>query len=252
MAEQKSRIKRGKVLLGTSGWTYEHWKERFYPPKLAKTRWFEYFAAHFDTVELNASFYRIPTQKATKSWNARSPQNFRFSIKMSRLITHIKKLQNCENELQWFFSVFEPLQEKISVYLIQLPPNLKFDLQRLDNFLQQLPPHNRYALEFRNPAWYDNQTYQLLRSYDAIFCIHDMEGMKTERVITSSDVYLRFHGHQALYGGDYPDEELERWAGWIASLSREGKGVMGYFNNDLEGYAVKNCTHLKELVAKRL
>ena len=151
-----------KVLLGTSGWSYDHWKERFYPQNLSRNKWFEYFTEQFDTVELNASFYRIPTVKITEGWKERSPDGFRFSVKVSRLITHVKKLKDCRKELEWFFSVFEPLKEKVCIYLLQLPPNLKVDIPRLEDFSKLLPSENNYAFEFRNPTWYSEEVYEFL------------------------------------------------------------------------------------------
>ncbi|MFW6244995.1 MAG: DUF72 domain-containing protein [Fibrobacterota bacterium] len=235
------------LMLGTSGWTYNHWKEVFYPADVPKKRWFEYFSRHFDTVEINASFYRIPTPKVTQGWADRSPDSFRFAVKMSRLITHVRKLRNCEHELEWFFSSFEPLREKIAIYLIQLPPSLKYDPGRLGEFLDLLPK-GKFALEFRNTSWYRDEIYDLLSSRGVAFCVHDMPGLQTERIVTGSSVYLRFHGYFDLYGGDYPDSVLENWANWIRQRHSEGVDVFGYFNNDLEGFAVKNCLRLKEML----
>ncbi|KMQ50239.1 hypothetical protein CHISP_2809 [Chitinispirillum alkaliphilum] len=237
------------LLLGTSGWTYEHWKERFYPKELSKQKWFGYYTHHFDTVELNASFYRIPTAKVTQGWFNRSPENFRFAVKFSRLITHVKKLKDCQRELDWFFSVFEPLKEKICIYLIQLPPNLKCDIDRLAGFLKTLPGDNSYALEFRNTSWYTDKTLELLKAHHVAFCIHDLPGFPSEKIITSENVYIRFHGHESLYGGDYPEEVLKNWAKWIFDIQKKrGKKVMGYFNNDINAYSVKNCLELKGMV----
>ncbi len=235
-----------EMLLGTSGWSYEHWKEVFYPLDLPKKKWFEYFTNHFSTVEINASFYRIPTAKVTQGWYDRSPLNFRFSIKMSRLITHVKKLRNCTEEINWFFSSFEPLQSKIAVYLIQLPPSLNYDPGRLNEFLYLLPQYS-YALEFRNSSWYRDDIYDLLSQRGVAFCIHDMQGLQTERVVTSEMLYLRFHGYSGLYGGDYPDSVLKDWAHFIKEQHARGNSILGYFNNDIGGFAVKNCKRLEEL-----
>ncbi|MFP4679321.1 MAG: DUF72 domain-containing protein [Chitinispirillaceae bacterium] len=235
------------LMLGTSGWTYDHWKEVFYPSDVPKKRWFEYFSRHFDTVEINASFYRIPTSKVTQGWADKSPDKFRFAVKVSRLISHVKKLRNCEHELEWFFSSFEPLKKKVAVYLIQLPPSLKYDPGRLAEFLDMLP-QGRYAVEFRNTSWYNDEIYELLSRKKVAFCIHDMPELQTEKIVTADSVYLRFHGYFDLYGGDYPDSVLKEWASWIRKQHSEGKDVYGYFNNDLEGFAVKNCRRLKELL----
>ncbi len=234
------------VLLGTSGWTYDHWKGIFYPDSVPKKRWFEYFSTVFDTVELNASFYRIPTIKAVQGWEGRSPEYFRFAVKMSRLITHVRRLKNCERELEWFFSVFEPLQHKIAAFLVQLPPSMKIDIGRLDEFIRKLPQKSKFAFEFRNTTWYNPETYALLKEHGQIFCIHDMSGLATERIVTSDTIYIRFHGYASVYGGDYHEELLRDWAAWIREQIRDGKSVYGYFNNDIGGFAVKNCLRLRE------
>lgn len=238
---------KGKIYLGTSGWTYEHWKNVFYPDSIARKKWFEFYCTYFPTVELNASFYRIPTLKAAEGWYSRSPEHFRFAVKMSRLVTHERKLKNCERELEWFFSVFEPLKKKIAVYLIQLPPTLKFDPERLLLFSKLLPKDNMFAVEFRNPAWYRDETMALLKELHFAFCIHDMGGVQTERVITSHLIYIRFHGYDSQYGGDYSDQHLLQWATWIKQKKEEGKQVHAYFNNDIGGFAIKNCLKLQEL-----
>lgn len=236
--------------LGTSGWTYDHWSGRFYPADVSKKKWFEYFADHFDTVELNASFYRIPKESVVESWNARAPHDFVFSVKMSRLVTHVKKLRNCDNELEWFFGVFKPLRQKIGMYLIQIPPSIKVNHDLLKQFCATLPSSAPITFEFRNRSWYVQQTYEILREFNHSFCIHDMSGSSTERIVTGSAAYLRFHGYQERYGGDYSDEILADWADWIESQT-EKTPVYAYFNNDFEGFAVKNCLRLREMVGSK-
>jgi len=231
--------------LGTSGWTYEHWKNVFYPPEISKAHWFEHFSSIFDTVELNASFYRIPTVKTVEGWDRRSPENFRFAVKMSRLVTHVKKLRNCEHELEWFFSVFEPLQKKIGIFLVQLPPSMKFNPALIRDFSELLPENARFAFEFRNSSWYNEETYGILGDLGHVFCIHDWDGIPTDRIVTSDTAYIRFHGYDSRYGGDYQEEILDNWAEWIRGLIKKGTTVYGYFNNDIGGFAVKNCLQLR-------
>jgi uncharacterized protein YecE (DUF72 family) len=234
--------------LGTSGWTYADWQGRFYPKKLAKRQWFEFYCLHFDTVELNASFYRIPNVKAVAGWKQRSPDHFRFAVKISRLITHVKRLRACEHEIQWFFDAFAPLGEKIAIYLLQLPPSAGFDAVLLERFFQALPKGVRVAVEFRNRSWYRDETYRLLERNGHAFCIHDLEDLATERIIVGDTAYLRFHGAGTRYGGDYHDEQLAGWATWISKQVQLKVTVFGYFNNDIQGFAVRNCLRLKELV----
>jgi uncharacterized protein YecE (DUF72 family) len=235
--------------LGTSGWTYAHWRGRFYPEKLAQRNWFEFYCRHFGTVELNASFYRIPNAGAVDGWNQRSPDHFRFAIKISRLISHIKRLHDCDHEIRWFFDTFAPLDKKIAIYLLQLPPGAGFDPVLLENFFTRLPSGVRVAVEFRNKSWYRDETYRLLENTPHAFCIHDWDGLGTERIVIHNTAYIRFHGTESRYAGDYPDEQLNGWASWIKDQLRLNTAVFGYFNNDLNGFAVKNCLKLKELVA---
>lgn len=244
----QQQIKKPIVLLGTSGWSYKHWKNLFYPPALPQKKWFQYFSEKFNTVEINASFYRIPTLRTVQGWHDRSPENFRFSIKMTRLVSHIKKLKNCIEELQWFFSVFEPLYPKIAVILVQLPPALKFDPGRLAEFFSLLPSRYKFAFEFRNTSWYRDETYDMLGRHGHIFCIHDMAEIATEKIVTSDSIYIRFHGFDSTYGGDYPQTHLQEWAKWIRAQLLENRSVYAYFNNDIGGYAVKNCMSLRSML----
>ncbi|NLW32804.1 MAG: DUF72 domain-containing protein [Fibrobacter sp.] len=237
-----------RVFLGTCGFTYNHWKPVFYPLHLPKSKWFEYYAKWFNSVEINASFHRIPTIKTVQGWERRAPQDFCFAVKMSRLITHVRKLKNCEKEINWYFSVFEPLRKKIGAVLIQLPPTMKYNPDRLHTFFHFLPKIYHFAFEFRNREWYREETYQLLKDNDYSFCIHDMGELKTDRIITSDTVYVRFHGFDSLYGGNYRIEILENWAKWIRECVKSGKTVFAFFNNDIGGFAVKNCLTLKKLV----
>jgi uncharacterized protein YecE (DUF72 family) len=236
------------ILIGTSGWTYNHWKNIFYPPDLPQRKWFSYYAGKFNTVEINYSFYRIPTPKTIEHWNTQSPADFHFAIKMNRQITHFKKLKNCKRETDLFFSVFQPLFSKIGIVLIQLPPTLGFDPERLLNFFNDLPKDHKFAFEFRNSSWYREETYSLLRDHKHIFCIHDMTNLKTEKIITADTVYIRFHGFDSMYGGNYPDSCLQSWADWIKKRYQDNKSIFCFFNNDIGGFAVKNGLMLKKMI----
>lgn len=239
------------LYLGTSGWAYKHWKGIFYPDNLPQTRWLEFFCNKFQTVEINATFYHIPSFQTVQSWNNRSPSDFTFSVKMSRLVSHIKKLKNCENELAWFFSVLKPLYSKSGVVLIQLPPVIKFDPGRINEFCSLLPEDLKFAFEFRNISWYNDETYQLLNRWGHTFCIHDMPGIETGKIVTSDSIYIRFHGFDSAYGGDYPEPVLKTWAEWIKSQLDNGINIFGYFNNDIGGFAVKNCITLKRMTTSQ-
>lgn len=249
-----------RIFIGASGWSYDHWKGIFYSEELPKSAWLAHYARHFNTVELNASFYRIPSQKSAVKWNKTVPEGFVFSIKASRLITHVKRLESCTREISWFFDAISPMKQKTGAILFQLPPSLKPDEEKLEAFcktLQQINPTAAdepetqiwsYAFEFRNSAWYNSSTYKVLEKYGAAFCIHDMPGSATDRIITAPFTYIRFHGYQSKYGGNYPETELTSWAQWIQSVSPSCKRVFVYFNNDAGGFALKNASHLASLI----
>jgi uncharacterized protein YecE (DUF72 family) len=191
--------------IGTSGWTYKHWKGNFYPENLPQRRWLEYYTEHFKTVEINASFYHIPKASTARGWAERTPADFRFSVKVSRLITHVHKFKNCDDTVEWFFRELEPLKEKVSAFLFQLPPSFSPEPGVLESFIATLPHGNQYVFELRNPSCYSGPIPELLRSCEIAFCIHDLSGLKTPPITTSSLVYIRFHGAVGL-----PDTILVR------------------------------------------
>ncbi|UCF97485.1 MAG: DUF72 domain-containing protein [Spirochaetaceae bacterium] len=232
------------VRIGTSGWTYKHWKGNFYPENLPQRRWLEYYTEHFNTVELNASFYHIPKASTARGWAERTPANFRFSVKASRLITHVHKLKSCEDTVEWFFRELEPLREKISAFLFQLPPSFSPPPEDLESFIALLPRDNRYVFELRNPCCYSGPIPELLQRFEVAFCIHDLSGRETPPLANSSLVYIRFHGSGGRYAGSYSDAELEQWATRIRSWNAEGRHVLAYFNNDIEGHAIANARTL--------
>lgn len=240
------------IYCGTSGWVYDHWKGIFYPQDLSKSKWFDYFQKYFTSVELNASFYRIPSRSVVESWNKRTSDNFTFSVKVSRLISHVKRLHDCEKELDWFLSTFESLRLKSPVYLIQLPPNLHANFDLIKNFCKILPKEMNFAFEFRDPSWYELQDiYTLLNDLNHMMCIHDFFEMPVEKAKqVSAGVYIRFHGYKAKYDGSYPDDILDQWCQWLINEHKVKKNIFVYFNNDQGGFAVKNCLYIKNKLAR--
>lgn len=207
------------------------------------------YAADFDTVELNNSFYRLPTIDALRSWRDATPKQFCFAVKASRYLTHMKKLKDPEGGLRTFFSVINALEEKLGPILFQLPPRWACNAARLSEFLGALPKGHRYAFEFRDPSWYASPIYQLLDRHNAALCLHDMAGSQAPLIITADFTYIRLHGPaHKKYHGDYPPEMLTEWAGRIQDWRNQLVSVYVYFNNDVAGYAVKNARELKELV----
>lgn len=242
-----------EVRIGTSGWIYPHWRERFYPAHLPPSQWLVFYAQHFDTVEVNNSFYRLPKRETFERWRAETPDNFAFSVKASRFITHMKKLRDVGESLQRFFAATEGLGEKLRVVLWQLPPNLKADLERLASFLRQLPPHCLHALEFRHASWWQEQgVWRVLERFRAAHCVPILPTLPKElaKRVTAPFVYLRFHGWDGFYFGCFPDEELAWWAERIRQWQKQGLTVFAYFNNDANAYAVSNALTLKRLMKR--
>lgn len=210
---------------------------------------FQFYARYFDTVEINNSFYRLPTATTFDNWRESSPRNFCYAVKGSRFITHMKKLKDPQGSSAKFFHVADRLGKKLGPILFQLPPRWKINVERLDEFLRILPGEHNYAIEFRDETWLVPEVFKLLRKHNAAFCIHDFADMKVPREITADFTYIRFHGPtSAKYWGSYPDHELRAWADQIKQWRRNLSSIYAYFNNDPEGAAVKNALTLKQLV----
>ena len=235
-----------KYYIGTSGWVYPHWRGVFYPPKLAQSKWLEHYTAHFSTVELNNSFYRLPSEKAFSNWRDTSPDGFVYAVKVSRFITHIKRLKDVEEPIETFLDRARLLEEKLGPLLYQLPPNMHRNDERLDAFLSLLPKEQRHVVEFRHASWLVEQVFAILRRYNVGFCIFDMPGLTCPLMATADFAYIRFHGASGLYFSCYSDDELDDWAGRIKGLAQDLKAVYIYFNNDADGFALKNAQTLGE------
>ena len=240
-------------LVGTSGFAYSDWRNRFYPKGVAQSRWLEYYAQQFSTVELNATTYRLPKEPQVQRWCATVPDDFIFTVKLSRLITHRKDLPA---RLDVFIANYMQRigcfdRRKLGQILCQFPPFLKRDEDRLKSFLDKLPTEYRYAVEFRNRSWNEESVYEILRRRGMAFCIHDYPKAKTPDVITADFAYVRFHGYTALYAGSYPKRTLQRWAKRLRALGPAAKRVFVYFNNDVEAAAVGDARYLRRLLTGR-
>ena len=236
------------IHIGCSGWVYKHWRGLFYPKGLPQKRWFERYAEEFDTVEINASFYRLPLASTFEGWRDRAPDGFFYAVKVNRFITHLKKLVGVEQALSEFVALARRLEHRLGPLLYQLPPSLKLDLSRLEAFLKQIPQDLANVFEFRNKDWYVPETYALLDRYGASFCVHDMPGSKTDRIGIGPIAYVRFHGGEGKYWGRYSDEALLSWTDWILEQARLGRPVWCYFNNDIHGHAIHDAQTLKSMV----
>ena len=232
--------------VGTSGWHYDHWRDRFYPRDLPKSEWLDFYASSLSTVELNNSFYRLPTERAFDGWRDSTPGGFVFAVKVSRFITHIKRLRNVEEPLETFFERAKLLGDKLGPLLYQFPPNLHRSDWLLEAFIALLPVDMRHVFEFRDESWFFPEVFDMLRHHNICFCIYDMPEFTTPLEVTADFAYIRFHGSGSMYGGCYSDDELDEWAQSIAGLAKEGglDTVYAYFNNDAEGFAVRNARTL--------
>lgn len=236
------------IRIGASGWHYNHWRGPFYPGKLPASRFLEFYAQHFDTVEINNSFYKLPTEAAIEEWKRTVPAKFLFSVKASRFITHMKKLKDPEAAFQKFFDRVIVLQKKLGPVLFQLPPHWGSDPPRLEAFLSALPRRLRYAFELRDRTWFNPEVEAILRKHRAAFCIYEIDRFQSPKTVTADFVYVRLHGPDGPYQGSYDQSVLAGWARDFRAWEKEGGDVYCYFDNDQAGYAVKNALRLKELV----
>ena len=237
------------VHIGTSGWSYKHWQEIFYPLKWPKSQHFEYYCQQFKTVEINSSFYHLPKDKTFAGWSERSSAEFVFSVKASRYITHMKRLNDIEEPLSRLLSGCMLLQEKAGPLLFQLPPNFKKDENKLINLLALLPSNIKAVFEFRHPTWFETRVYAILEQFKAGFCWHDFKQMLCPEIVTGKLAYVRLHGPDGYYTSKYSDEYLKALAARIQEYHQNGCEVYVYFNNDYQGYAIENALKLKKLVS---
>jgi uncharacterized protein YecE (DUF72 family) len=240
----------GRILIGTSGWSYPHWRGPFYPRGLRHASRLAYYAERFDSVEINSTFYRLPERKTLRTWHDAVPGGFIFAVKASRFITHRKKLNAPAPALGSFFRRIEALGEKLGPVLFQLPPRWRCNRERLESFLGLLSRDFRYAFEFRDASWLTQEVYDLLARRDAALCIYELAGYRAPTVATSSLVYVRLHGPEGPYQGRYDRRALAGWAKTIRAWSAEGRSVCCYFDNDQLGYAAINALELSHLVGR--
>ena len=243
-------MRKGRLYIGTSGWTYPHWQGIFYPENLAKRCWLEFYTEHFDTVEINSSFYHLPRKTTFENWHKRTPKNFLFSVKVSRFISHRKYLKDCKEPWLAFYKRAQLLKEKVGPFLIQLPPNWKKDFDRLEDFakiLKEISSKERFAFEFRHQSWFDKDIYQLLQNYNMALVLADTPSYPYEEEITAGFVYLRLHGSEKLYASKYSTKQLKNWAKKIKNWRRQRKDIYCYLDNDFQGFAIENAKELLEL-----
>lgn len=238
-----------RVHVGTSGWSYPHWKGPFYPPDLADQALLGYYARRFRTVEINASHYRLPAPETLQHWRETVPAEFVFAVKAHRYITHMKRLKDPAKTLPPFLERIALLRPKLGPVLFQLPPRWHCDLARLERFIDALPGEFRYGFEFRDPSWLNPAVYALLSERNLALCIYDFDGRRSPAEITADLVYLRLHGPAGPYQGSYDAAALGGWAQACLAWARQGMEVFCYFDNDEAGYAALNAAQLEALIA---
>lgn len=245
-----------RALIGTSGWVYKSWRGRFYPDDLPGRRYLEFYATQFPTTELNNSFYRLPSPQTFRNWAAQVPETFVFAVKASRFLTHIKRLIDVEEPWVRFLKSACELDRQLGPILLQFPPSLKLESNRLEAFLEMAKGSGpteaplKLVCEFRHPSWFKKEVYRLLERHGAALCIADSPRYPRKDVLTADFTYVRFHGRSQLFASNYSGVELAREARKIKRYLREGVEVFAYFNNDARGYAVKNARTLKALLER--
>ncbi len=235
-------VKQGRFRIGTSGFHYDHWRGIFYPKDLPKSEWFSYYAKHFDTVEINNTFYKLPPASTFDLWHEQAPPGFLYALKFSRYGSHWTRLKKPRSTIGKFLGVAERLKEFLGPILVQLPPHWKANPPRLDAFLAAAPRSHRWAIEFRNSDWLKDEVYKILERHGAALCIHDMIE-NHPRMLTAKWTYLRYHGKH--YSGSYSGQKLAAEGKWIRRQRSGGIDVFAYFNNDAQGFAVKNAADLR-------
>jgi len=241
-------MRKNKIYIGTSGWHYLHWKGAFYPEDLSANNYLNFYQKQFDTVEVNNTFYKMPEKKTLCEWKETVKQDFIFSVKASRFITHMKKLKDTEEPVSNFLDIVSVFKDNLGPVLFQLPPKWKLNSERLKNFLNSLPEDYRYVFEFRDPSWFDEEIYRLLMHYHAAFCFYDLNQQLSPKEITTDFVYIRLHGPDGAYKGQYSTQALSGWAGAFAAWKTKVNRIYCYFDNDQAGFAAQDALRLKKMM----
>lgn len=244
--------KRGTAIIhiGTSGWSYDHWKEIFYPKEVKSPERLHFFGGHFDTVEVNSTFYHNPSESTIKNWVKQVPKNFVFSVKANGYITHRKRLKDFEQSTVLFFEKVKLFGTKLGPILFQLPPSFKEDRERLEAFTSYLPMKYSYVFEFRHDSWFNEDVYKILRQRNISLCLTDIWGKLTPEVETADFMYVRLHGPKKAYQGKYSKKEIEEWQKRILRWQKENLDAYCYFDNDEKAYAVHDAKRLCGLISE--
>ncbi|MGD9153619.1 MAG: DUF72 domain-containing protein [Gammaproteobacteria bacterium] len=238
-----------EFLVGTSGWSYQHWGDCFYPDDIPKNKWFDYYLKIFSTVEINATFYHFFADKVYRKWYQQTSENFKYVLKVPRIITHRKRLINVKSEIQRFCRSASILENKCELLLLQLPPNIRYDVARLKQALLCFDDPQKVAVEFRDPKWFTDEVRELLFELKVTFCSADSPDTELLDWVTSDIAYIRLHGHKKWYEYNYSLAELKNIAKLARKMKKQGaKKVYIFFNNDYACYAPKNAIRLMEIL----
>ncbi|GGE26915.1 hypothetical protein GCM10007276_00060 [Agaricicola taiwanensis] len=237
-----------QIRIGCSGWHYTGWRGLFYPEKMPTKDFLAYYGQCFSTTELNNPFYRLPKAQTAAAWREGTPEGFLFAWKASRYLTHLKRLKDPEEPLSRMMGVAGHLKEKLGPILVQLPPSMKVDRERLARFLGALPKGQRFTLEFRHPSWYEAEVFDLLSDHDVALCLSDHADAPAPWEVTASFVYVRGHGPGGRYYGHYSDETLKQWGDDVGRWRSGRRDVFVYFDNDQKTAAPKDARKLMDIV----
>ena len=238
-----------KAHIGCSGYNYKDWRGKFYPEKMPQRRWFDYYSSIFDTVEINNTFYKFPREKGLNNWRETAENDFQFTLKGHRYITHRKKLKDIAENVKQFEDLARLLKRNLGCILWQLPPNLKRNDEKLVQFCKDMDPAFKNVLEFRHESWYDKEVYEILKEHNVSFCSISSPEHPDDMIVTNDIGYVRFHGEaKDWYDYLYSEKELMEW---YTKIKNSGaKEVYIYFNNDIHTNAPENARQLKELFKK--
>ena len=239
------------IHIGTSGWHYAHWRGPLYPQDLGPERFLHFYTGLFHTVEVNNSFYQLPREETFLKWRDIAPAGFIFSVKASRYMTHMKKLKDPDQPLKAFLDRVTLLRDKLGPVLFQLPPRWRFNHQRFVAFLKTLPSGFRYAVEFRDQSWFDPRAYEALTDHGVAFCIYELAGLLSPKEVTADFIYIRLHGPEGAYRGQYKAAVLSDWADCFEAWVEGGKEIYCYFDNDEAGYAAQDALTLKRMIERK-
>jgi len=235
-----------KIFVGCSGWSYWGWRKIFYPEDLPRYRWLKYYSEKFNTVEVNSTFYRLPSERMVKDWVKKTPDGFKFTVKAPKEVTHIRKFENVREVLNKFYRITDMLGEKLACILYQLPPSISLDMNFLNKMLSEIDCSKCSVIEFRDESWFNDEVYSKLKEKNIAFCSVSSSKLPEEIVKTSNFIYIRFHGKKGGHRYFYSEGELKEWAEKIKKS--KANMVYCYFNNDYQGNAVKNALALKKIL----